>query len=360
MGFFEQTIDLFTSDQSGEDKSNGMMIMLRLLMIVMAFHMVVIGVFVSIRGYFPINVAFLGAAAILAVTVIISFHLKNSDIVLFILVVTTFAVSLVVSPVFGWRNSCHNFLYLALMLCWYDSNKSVKIRLLFSGIITALICGISLYSTPGAAKIDTVGFDYRFMLILNTVIFSACLCTVAYFLCKDNIADERKLILYNEKLKQIAGVDPLTGLMNRREIGERFEKLSSEDSLAITIVMGDIDFFKKVNDTRGHDCGDYVLKTIAQLFQDFMKEKGYVSRWGGEEFLFVFSGFNGDDTYPMMEELRKTIENYTFSFFNHEFRLTMTFGVEEYSSRFGTEEAIKKADEKLYIGKEQGRNKVVY
>ena len=62
----------------------------------------------------------------------------------------------------------------------------------------------------------------------------------------------------------------------------------------------------------------------------------------------------------MMEELRKTIENYTFNFFNHEFHLTMTFGVEEYSSRFGTEEAIKKADEKLYLGKEQGRNKVVY
>lgn len=181
---------------------------------------------------------------------------------------------------------------------------------------------------------------------------------------QDEVGDMGRCALFvRGSLKKLVERDPLTNLNNRRSGQIKFEQIrrtARKYGQTYCIAMGDIDFFKKVNDTRGHDCGDYVLKTIAQLFQDFMKEKGYVSRWGGEEFLFVFSGFNGDDTYPMMEELRKTIENYTFSFFNHEFHLTMTFGVEEYSSRFGTEEAIKKADEKLYIGKEQGRNKVVY
>ncbi|MBO5551115.1 MAG: GGDEF domain-containing protein, partial [Lachnospiraceae bacterium] len=115
-----------------------------------------------------------------------------------------------------------------------------------------------------------------------------------------------------------------------------------------------------VNDTRGHDCGDYVLKTLASVFKDFMKDKGYVSRWGGEEFVFIFKDINGDDAYPMLEDLRRNIEKMELEFFSHKFNITMTFGVEEYSPMFGSEEAIKKADEKLYIGKESGRNKVVY
>ena len=124
--------------------------------------------------------------------------------------------------------------------------------------------------------------------------------------------------------------------------------------------MGDIDFFKKVNDTRGHDCGDYVLKTLSGVFDEFMKDKGYVSRWGGEEFVFIFRDMNGDVAYPLLENLRKKIEKMDFEFFNHKFNITMTFGMEEYSPMFGSEEAIKKADEKLYIGKESGRNQVVF
>lgn len=360
MGFFKETIDFIMSDHSAEDKSNGLMIVLRVVSCIVSVLMFVMCAYVSIRKIYPGNLIFLAGAAVLAGVVIISFFFVNTDFVMVMFVADVFIVSLLTAPVFGYRNSCYSFLFITLMLFWYDSSKSVTIRMLFSAVITALICIHSMISKPGAAQIDTLGFDYRVLLILNTVVFCFCLCVVAYFLCKENVADERKLILYNEKLKQIAGVDPLTGLMNRREIGERFEQMSKEDSLAITIVMGDIDFFKKVNDTRGHDCGDYVLKTIAKIFQDFMKDKGYVSRWGGEEFLFVFSGFNGDDTYPMMEDLRKKIESYDFNFFTHDFHLTMTFGVEEYSARFGTDEAIKKADEKLYIGKEQGRNQVVY
>ena len=360
MSVIKKIIDYLMSDKNAEDRGSGLMILTRFVVGIFMLLMFILGFFVSVRGFYPQNIIFIVATVVLGLALFGSFCIKYADVILLIFMATVYVVSFLVAPVFGWRNSCHNFLFIALMIFWYDSRKSIKIKLLYSTITTALICALELSTRPGEAKISTIGFDYRFMLIMNTIGFCACVCTVAYLLCRDNVNDERKLILYNEKLKHMAGIDPLTGLMNRRQIGEKFEELTRETELSITIAMGDIDFFKTVNDTRGHDCGDYVLKTLAGMFEEFMKDKGYVSRWGGEEFVFVFSGYNGDDAYPMMESLRQKIEKSTFDFFGHTFNITMTFGMEEYSPRFGTEEAIKKADEKLYIGKENGRNQVVF
>ncbi|MCR5748128.1 MAG: GGDEF domain-containing protein [Lachnospiraceae bacterium] len=360
MGYIKNLIEFFTRDKSGEDRGAGLMILTRFVVGIVMLLLLFCCIFVSVRGYFPQNLYYLGGVAVLALTMVLSFHIKYADIVLLIFMVTVYVISFFISPIFGWRNSFDNFLFVALMIFWYDSSKSVKLKLLYSAITTGFICALELSTRPGEARVSSLSFDYRFLLIMNTLGFCACVCSVAYILCKDNVNDERKLILYNEKLKQMAGVDPLTGLMNRRQIGEKFEELAKERDTSITIAIGDIDFFKKVNDTRGHDCGDYVLKTLAAVFRDYMKDKGYASRWGGEEFVFVFSGYNGDDAYPMLEQLRKDIEKYQFEFFGHSFNITMTFGMEEYSPRFGTEEAIKKADEKLYIGKENGRNQVVF
>ena len=124
--------------------------------------------------------------------------------------------------------------------------------------------------------------------------------------------------------------------------------------------MIDIDNFKHVNDTYGHDCGDYVLKTIAGIFNTDMENKGFVCRWGGEEFLFVFTSMNGDEAFIELNGLREQVERFKFMFKGNEFNLTMTFGVDEFSNNIPIDEVIKAADEKLYMGKEGGRNQVVY
>ena len=321
-------------------------------------HLIFLG-FLSARGYYPVNGIYLGSSIAFLLIFILSYFVHRGDVIVSLLGITTLAVCVLAGPVLGWIVSGYGFMFVILMLLWFDSSKGPLTKIITSAVVTAVMC--TLFFVRGSLlDIRLSATDYIVMLVINTLVLCTCICLVAYSLCRDNVSDERKLLQYNAKLKQMAGKDPLTGLMNRRAIGERFEEMLKEEHQCITVAMGDIDFFKKVNDTRGHDCGDYVLKTLSMKFQEFMKDKGYVSRWGGEEFVFIFENFNGDDAYPVLEELRKQIEKMDFEFFSHKFNITMTFGMEEYSPMFGSEEAIKKADEKLYLGKEAGRNRVVY
>ena len=316
-------------------------------------------IFLTIRGYHPVNMIYLISGLALTGIFALSFFVPRRDVIVTALAITNFAVCAVAGSYLGWVVSGYGFMYVTLMLIWFDSSKSMGYKVATSSFVSLAVC--ALFIIRGAAlDIQLEHIDYEIMLVINTLILCGCISIVSYFLCRHNVTDERKLMQYNAKLKQMAGIDPLTGLMNRRAIGEKFEELLKGDTQCVTVAMGDIDFFKKVNDTRGHDCGDYVLKTLASLFREFMDGKGYVSRWGGEEFVFIFKDINGDDTYPMLEDLRRKIEAIEFEFFAHRFKITMTFGVEEYSPMFGSEEAIKKADEKLYIGKGSGRNQVVY
>ncbi len=359
LGIFKSLLELIRSDKSGEGRTNSLMILNRYVVLLGILMHFIFCVFLSARGYHPVNGIFLGSSVVLVVIFILTYFIPRSDVIVAMLGITTFTVCFLAGPDLGWIVSGYGFMYITLMLVWYDSSKSVLVKIIESAVVTASVCFLFVFR-GAMLDIRLSHADYVVMLTVNTVALCLTICVVAYFLCRDNVTDERKLMQYNAKLKEMAGVDPLTGLMNRRAIGEKFEALLQEDNQCITVAMGDIDFFKKVNDTRGHDCGDYVLKTLSMKFQNFMKERGYVSRWGGEEFVFIFQNYNGDDTYPLLEDLRHDIENMEFEFFSHKFHITMTFGVEEYSPMFGSEEAIKKADEKLYIGKESGRNRVVY
>ncbi|MCR5773832.1 MAG: diguanylate cyclase [Lachnospiraceae bacterium] len=359
MGIVDRFLKFLQSDRIGEGRTNSLMILVRYVDCISILLHFIFFVFLTVRGYFPANMVYLAACGLLIGIFALSYFVKRSDIIVFLVAITAYIVCIIAGPYVGWVLSGYGFMYLTLMLLWFDSSKGMVQKLILTGFIAAVIC--VLFGVRGAnLNIELSNQDYVIMLMVDTVIMSSSISMAAYFLCKDNVADEQKLMQYNAKLKTMAGVDPLTGLMNRRAIGEKFEELLKEETQCITVAMGDIDFFKKVNDTRGHDCGDYVLKSLGLKFQEFMKDKGYVSRWGGEEFVFVFENINGDDAYPMLEQLRRDIEKTQLEFFSHKFSVTMTFGMEEYSPMFGSEEAIKKADEKLYIGKESGRNKVVY
>ena len=127
----------------------------------------------------------------------------------------------------------------------------------------------------------------------------------------------------------------------------------------LTQVFGSVNF-KSVNDTYGHDAGDEVLKYIAKLLKEKSRSTSFISRWGGEEFLLVFPDCNGDNAYIALERLRNTIQNSVIKVGNQEIQVTMTFGLTEFGYDKDEEAAIKEADEKLYMGKQNGRNQVVY
>ena len=126
------------------------------------------------------------------------------------------------------------------------------------------------------------------------------------------------------------------------------------------IAMGDIDLFKQVNDTYGHNCGDQVLKSLAVLFVEKTIGLGHVCRWGGEEFFFFLPEMNLDEASELLNEIKVAVSKLPIMYNDEAHHVTMTFGVEEYDYRSSLEELVKRADDKLYYGKNHGRNQVVY
>ena len=171
----------------------------------------------------------------------------------------------------------------------------------------------------------------------------------------------RSALSMQRSLRSLIERDSLTELYNRRSGGHRLtstmEKAKSENT-PFTLVIGDIDFFKSVNDTYGHQCGDMVLKNVARILRKHMKDKGYAIRWGGEEFLLVYENSRLEEAYEalnaMLEEIRGTCVRYG----DNQVYITMTFGMVCDSSK-ELKDLLRDADDKLYSGKNNGRNQIV-
>lgn len=172
---------------------------------------------------------------------------------------------------------------------------------------------------------------------------------------------KNKLVSENSKLDNFATFDPLTNLLNRRSTDEKLKMLFDlhyHDEDAFSIIMCDIDKFKSVNDTYGHDAGDYVLKEVALILKDTVRDGDTVSRWGGEEFLIIVNS-NKANAAILAERIRAQVEAHTYTYKNLDLHITITLGVSSYHANSNIDALIKSADQKLYRGKENGRNQVV-
>ena len=200
--------------------------------------------------------------------------------------------------------------------------------------------------------------------IINTLAIFGELTAIMIVFTKDSQEMEYKLVKYNEKLEHMAFIDPLTGLYNRWSMRSYLEKIvgkyASGEIGYVSVAIGDIDFFKKTNDTYGHDAGDMVLKELAKVFLEVMGKEGKVCRWGGEEFLFVFPGMDMEEVQLLMSDLLDDIRHTPVLYERKLIHVTMTFGVEEFGRNHTMESVIQEADRKLYLGKESGRNRVIY
>ncbi len=164
-------------------------------------------------------------------------------------------------------------------------------------------------------------------------------------------------ILYRESQE-----DALTGLKNRRGFYEYFSdfvrpKLKSE---AASAIICDIDFFKKVNDTYGHNAGDAVLVHVSGILKDSMeKAGGVVVRWGGEEFVMLLTGYSESRAAACAEDIRRRVEESVCEFEDTDIKVTMSFGVRELDGDLTVDQNIEGADARLYQAKTGGRNQVV-
>lgn len=163
-------------------------------------------------------------------------------------------------------------------------------------------------------------------------------------------------MLYNEAM-----VDELTKLPNRYAFYEYYNKkvVKFMEDRDMWVIMCDIDHFKMVNDTYGHNNGDFILKNVAAILNESVSEDNIVVRWGGEEFVFIVSGSNLEEVKQFADSIRKDIEKHEFNTGKEIINITMSFGVSRADKNVTIEENVHRADDRLYMAKDSGRNRVV-
>jgi diguanylate cyclase (GGDEF)-like protein len=166
------------------------------------------------------------------------------------------------------------------------------------------------------------------------------------------------LRLETRSLAEIARTDPLTGALNRKGLADelmRIVRLGDDQTFPMTLVFIDIDRFKRINDTHGHDTGDQVIHGLAQLVRSAVQRDDLFARWGGEEFLLVFRDTPGLKGRDIAERLRERIATATWI---DGLRVTCSFGVAEWHRGEDLNDGIKRADEAMYRAKQEGRDRV--
>jgi len=164
------------------------------------------------------------------------------------------------------------------------------------------------------------------------------------------------------KFEQASRADYLTGLSNRLDMYKRLDAERSRTARhgkPFAVIMADIDHFKEINDTFGHNLGDRVLVTIARTFSGSLRREDSCARWGGEEFLILLPETCGDDALTVAERLRGLTENLGLESGTSVIRATISLGIAVFVGGENIDSCIKRADDALYRAKNSGRNRSI-
>lgn len=163
----------------------------------------------------------------------------------------------------------------------------------------------------------------------------------------------------NHHLTQLATKDALTEIHNRHMFSELFTQelsIMKRQRSKLSLMMLDLDHFKQVNDTYGHNIGDYVLKNFVSLVVSTVREADLFARWGGEEFVLLLRNAGCEEAYNVAEKIRNLIESQSFEEVGH---ITCSIGITEVFEDDSLHSAIERADGALYAAKDMGRNRTI-
>ena len=262
---------------------------------------------------------------------------------------------------YGWDCGVQHFMFVLLAMIYFSLYETLGTKIIVTVLLFTLRLGMYFFCKTHAPLVPLPGSFGMILQVCNSLFLFLQL-GILFGTFSSNIESaEKKLVEYNKRLEQQASTDPLTGLWNRRTmLNYMTQFIENNPDAQFAIAMGDIDHFKRFNDQYGHDCGDAVLVWLAKLFRGVFQANGKFCRWGGEEFLFFFPNMNGDQAHAMVSDLWIHINQASFVWKDVEEKITMTLGLEENDFRSEMDDLIKRVDEKLYLGKERGRNRIIY
>ena len=181
--------------------------------------------------------------------------------------------------------------------------------------------------------------------------------TILKFVAKGTIDN-----VFHDELYRQATHDPLTQIFNRRHFIDQLEsefRRAKRYGRDVSLVLFDLDHFKRVNDTHGHPAGDYVLKETARLIQRNLRGQDIFARFGGEEFSVLLPETNSESAYMLADKLRQSVQAHTYCFQGTDINVTISLGVATMGEKHGDfADLIESSDQQLYRAKESGRNRV--
>ena len=181
------------------------------------------------------------------------------------------------------------------------------------------------------------------------------------------IASLAAVAIYNSTLLERSSTDMITHLKLKyffyNVLTDKLDEAVAQN-LPLSVIMFDIDFFKRFNDTYGHACGDYVLQTVAKIIRSCIRSCDLASRYGGEEFTVMLDKTNKDDAMTVAERIRQHVEEYDFCYENQHVKVTISIGVTVFDSEknlvTSSKQLVDQADQALYVSKRSGRNRVTF
>lgn len=262
----------------------------------------------------------------------------------------------------GWE--CGFQLYVVALipisfLVMYNHLNKLIMPCMYSAVAVIVFVGVKIMYFLTGDEVNFFSKNTSFILyIVNAILMGFMLVVSSLYFFFELEKQREKIAKKNAQLDYLANVDPLTGLFNRRRMMEILNEIDKSNGYN-SILMGDIDDFKRINDTYGHGFGDITLKYVADIFKKIVAEDGAVCRWGGEEFLILLKNKNINEAVVIAEKIRKEIESNSNIAESEKINITVTIGAAQYNFNDTFDEIIRTADERLYKGKKGGKNVVI-
>ncbi len=224
---------------------------------------------------------------------------------------------------------------------------SVIILLIFLQIISAAIILIINFINISANNSSIILFAESFIFVLTLILFVAAI--------------KFKKKIFDQDLENMALTDGLTSLYNRRYFDMFYENIFNQSSrygIPLTLIMCDIDYFKKINDTYGHDRGDVVLKEIANILKSNTRKTDIAARFGGEEFMVCLPSTEITSALDVARKIKQMVLKIKMKDIK---KVTVSMGVTFYRKEFGSnpKDLLKRLDNLLYEAKNRGRNRII-
>lgn len=267
------------------------------------------------------------------------------------LLVCLFTIFLVLNG--GYKNTALYWVFPFPMVIYILMGYKAGLLILF---VLYSIFGFLLFEPDLAADLYRQEEKTRFLASLFTIVVIGFI--GEYFRTRSH----EELSHLNVEKQKLANTDSLTGLPNRRFLESVYYPQISQhasDYLPMSIVMTDIDYFKKINDNYGHDFGDKVLQKVAEIFRSSLRKTDLAARTGGEEFVIFLPNAQLSQGIKIAEKVRKAIEQATFEFDSNAVKVTSSFGVATALNEDEIKQGVSQADERLYEAKGAGRNRVM-